>query len=201
MKTISFQELALLISHCIDRERLFKENPSVNAGMIDAFFLEILKNKKNNDLPDTSKVNHTVKGTEDVKYTKLILYTDGASRGNPGLAGIGVAIFTSDHLLVEEACEFIGKATNNVAEYRAIILAARKAVSYSADKALFKSDSELLVRQLKGIYRVKNPNILPLYHELITILDKIPHWKIEHIRREENSLADTLANRGIDSGT
>ncbi|OQD45064.1 hypothetical protein BIY37_10455 [Candidatus Brocadia sapporoensis] len=131
--------------------------------------------------------------------SELIIHTDGASRGNPGKAGIGVAIFNEDYQLVEDVCRFIGKATNNVAEYQAMILAAQKAIVYRAKKVIFKTDSELLVRQLNGVYRVKSSNILSLYGDLVTLLNKIPIWKIQHVRREENIIADALANRGIDS--
>ncbi|MEP9412566.1 MAG: ribonuclease HI family protein [Candidatus Brocadia sp.] len=131
--------------------------------------------------------------------SELIIHTDGASRGNPGKAGIGVAIFDVDYHLIEEVCRFIGESTNNIAEYQAMILAARKAIAYNAKKVIFKTDSELLVRQLNGEYRVKSPNILPLYNDLMKLLSKIPTWKIQHVRREENVIADTLANRGIDS--
>ncbi|MBU6391672.1 MAG: ribonuclease HI family protein [Planctomycetota bacterium] len=131
--------------------------------------------------------------------SKLIIHTDGASRGNPGKAGIGVAIYDKDYTLIEELCKFIGESTNNVAEYQAMIVAAQKAVDYNAAEVTFKTDSELLVRQLKGIYRVKSLNILSLYNKLTTLLNKIPAWKIQHVRREENVRADALANQGIDS--
>ncbi|MCF6158470.1 MAG: ribonuclease HI family protein [wastewater metagenome] len=133
------------------------------------------------------------------KFNELIIYTDGASRGNPGKAGIGVAILDKDNHVVEELCRFIGRTTNNVAEYRAMILAAQKAIEYHAKKVIFKTDSELLVRQLNGIYQVKSPNILPLYHELMALLRKIPDWEARHVFREKNARADALANRGIDS--
>ena len=80
-----------------------------------------------------------------------------------------------------------------------MILAAQRAVAYNARNVTFKTDSELLVRQLNGAYRVKSQNILPLYHELTILLGKIPEWKIQHVRREENACADALANQGIDS--
>ena len=144
----------------------------------------------------SSTTNHQAK-----KPNELIIHTDGASRGNPGKAGIGVAIFDKGHKLIEEVCRFIGNATNNVAEYKAMILATQKAIDHNAKNVLFKTDSELLVRQLTGVYRVKNENILPLYAELTALLRKIPAWKIQHVYREENTCADVLANRGIDELT
>ena len=156
--------------------------------------------------PNTGKnppipISRTTKlqSTNKKDVTDLVIHTDGASRGNPGKAGIGVAIFDKNYHLLEELCKFIGESTNNVAEYQAMILAAQKAVAYNARKVTFKTDSELLVRQLNGAYRVKSQNILPLYHELTILLGKIPEWKIQHVRREENVCADALANQGIDS--
>jgi ribonuclease HI len=198
MENISPQKLITLISQYLDREKLMKENPSVTNEMIDALLQNILykqgKEPDNNHQPHHDTARHTQKDVTD-----LIIHTDGASRGNPGKAGIGVAIFDKHYRLLEEICKFIGESTNNVAEYQAMILAAQKAVAYNARKVTFKTDSELLVRQLNGSYRVKSQNILPLYHELTILLGKIPEWKIQHVRREENVCADDLANQGIDS--
>lgn len=199
MGNISLQELVILISKYLDTEKLIGENPSVTREMIDAFFQEILKTKKLKEPIDIGLSRRDTPQQRQKGISELIIHTDGASRGNPGKAGIGVAIFDKDCHPVEEVCRFIGESTNNVAEYQAMILAARKSIAYNARKVIFKTDSELLVRQLNGEYRVKSPNILPLYNELMKLLSKIPTWKIQHVRREENVVADTLANRGIDS--
>lgn len=82
-----------------------------------------------------------------------------------------------------------------------MILAAQKAVSYYPGKVVFKTDSELLVRQVKGIYRVKNPTLISLHKKLMTLFKTLPLWEISHVPREENSLADTIANRAIDSAS
>lgn len=202
MKNTSPQQLAALIYRYLDTERLFRENPSVTREMIDAFLQKNVPLKK--EVGDASVVHpqrppHAHDGAK--KPNELIIHTDGASRGNPGKAGIGVAIFDKGYNLIEEVCSFIGNATNNVAEYKAMILATQKAIDHNAKKVLFKTDSELLVRQLNGVYRVKNSNILPLYAELAALLSKIPAWKIQHVYREENACADALANRGIDEST
>lgn len=198
MGNISPQELATLISKYLDTERLIKKNPSVTKEMIDAVLQEISNPEKRKRASGGSLSSRSIEHKQ-TKISKLIIHTDGASRGNPGKAGIGVAIYDKDYNLIEELCKFIGESTNNVAEYQAMILAAQKAVDYNAAEVAFKTDSELLVRQLKGIYRVKSPNILSLYHELVILLHKIPAWKIQHVRREENVRADALANQGIDS--
>ncbi len=181
---------------------MIRENPLVTMEMIDDFFPKTIPIKKETG---NAPVVHPPRNIQahDVakKPIELIIHTDGASRGNPGKAGIGVAIFDKSHKLIEEVCRFIGNATNNVAEYKAMILATQKAIDHNAKSVLFKTDSELLVRQLTGVYRVKNENILPLYTELTALLRKIPAWKIQHVYREENTCADALANRGIDEST
>jgi len=199
MGNISPQKLVTLISKYLDKEKLVKENPSVTNEMVDALLRDIILSNEGKEPDDNHQPHHDTTRHKQKNVTDLIIHTDGASRGNPGKAGIGVAIFDKDYRLIEEACKFIGESTNNVAEYQAMILAAQKAITYHARRVTFKTDSELLVRQLNGAYRVKNQNILPLYYELTILLGKIPEWKIQHVRREENVCADALANQGIDS--
>ncbi len=199
MGNISPQKLVTLISKYLDKEKLVKENPSVTNEMVDALLQDIILSKPGKEPDDNHQPHHDTARHKQKNVTDLIIHTDGASRGNPGEAGIGVAIFDKHYHLLEELCKFIGESTNNVAEYQAMILAAQKAVAYNARRVTFKTDSELLVRQLSGAYRVKSQNILPLYHELTILLGKIPEWKIQHVRREENVCADALANQGIDS--
>ncbi len=198
MGNMSLREFVTLISKYLDTGKLIRENPSVTREMIDSFLRDICKTEgeePDNTCPKQGDIPHQ----RQKDPGEFIIHTDGASRGNPGKAGVGVAIFDKEYHLVDEVCRFIGKTTNNVAEYQAMILAAQKAIACHARKVIFKTDSELLVRQLNGVYRVKNPNILSLYRELVTLLNKIPVWEIQHVRREENAIADTLANRGIDS--
>ena len=199
MGNISPQKLVTLISKYLDKEKLMKENPSVTKEMIDALLQDIFMAKQGKEPDDIHQPHHDTARHKQKDVTDLVIHTDGASRGNPGKAGIGVAIFDKHYHLLEEICKFIGESTNNVAEYQALILAAQKAVAYKARKVTFKTDSELLVRQLNGAYRVKSQNILPLYHELTILLGKIPEWTIQHVRREDNVCADTLANQGIDT--
>jgi len=199
MGDISSQALAKLIVKYLDIEKLIKDNPSVTKEMINSFPYEISKTKKGDEQIDTRPTLNAIHQREKREFSELIIHTDGASRGNPGKAGIGVAIYDKSYRLVEEVCRFIGESTNNVAEYHAMILAVQKAIAYNAKKVTFKTDSELLVRQLNGIYRVKSPGLLPLYKELSIFLNKIPAWEIQHVSREENLRADALANKGIDS--
>lgn len=196
---MSPQEIAAIIFRYIDMEKLHRENPIVTKEMILSFLNNISAVKSREKTTDTHKLSQGPQKSKQKEHAELIIHTDGASRGNPGMAGIGVAIFDKDYNVIDELCEFIGESTNNVAEYKAMILAAKKAISCNAKKVTFKTDSELLVRQLNNTYRVKNPGLLPLYKELMTLLDKISKWHIQHVRREENICADTLANKGVDS--
>lgn len=125
------------------------------------------------------------------------IFTDGASRGNPGNSGIGVVIFREGKEY-DEISSFVGKKTNNEAEYLAVIRALEWMHRENVQKAVFFSDSQLLVRQLSGVYKVKAPTIKPLFKnvkELLLDLDVSFVW----IRREENSKADILANQAIDN--
>jgi ribonuclease HI len=125
------------------------------------------------------------------------IYTDGAARGNPGPAGIGIVIKKGSATLAEIS-DFIGKATNNVAEYMAFIRGLEEALILGATKIECFSDSELLVKQIKGEYKVKNEGLIPLHHHVKSLIRKFKTFSIEHTLRDENKHADNLANRGID---
>lgn len=128
---------------------------------------------------------------------KVKIYSDGASRNNPGDAGIGVVIKQGEKIL-SEIGEYIGKTTNNVAEYLAFIRGLEEALLLGANEALCLADSELLVKQLNGEYRVKNEGLVPLANHARSLLKKFRKVEIKHILREKNKEADLLANRGID---
>ncbi len=125
-------------------------------------------------------------------------YTDGGSRGNPGPAGYGVRIEDGEGELLEELYEFLGTATNNVAEYRGLLAALRWARDHGLTSLRVRSDSELLVKQMKGVYRVKNPGLQPLHQEAQQLARQIGRVVFEHVRREQNAEADRLANKAMD---
>jgi ribonuclease HI len=125
-------------------------------------------------------------------------HIDGASRGNPGPAGIGVLFLGQDGTVVERLCRGIGTATNNVAEYSALLLALERATALGVKELDVYSDSELLVRQLLGRYQVKHPALRPLFAVARDRIASLRHFGIHHVPRELNAEADALANRGID---
>ena len=128
----------------------------------------------------------------------LTLQFDGGSRGNPGPAGIGVVVRAEDGTALVTLGRFIGHATNNVAEYRALITAMQEAKKLGAKKVVIRGDSELIVRQMNGQYRVKNADLKELYEEAQTVLSQFDQAKIEHNLRDKNTLADKLANLAMD---
>lgn len=132
------------------------------------------------------------------KYGSLSIYVDGASRGNPGPAAIGVVV-KAGNKVVREIGEFIGRFTNNVAEYRALVRGLEEAKALGATAVDVRSDSELLVRQLKREYKVKSPDLSPLYLEANRLLTSFPKYSVHFIPREENAAADALANRTLDA--
>jgi len=129
---------------------------------------------------------------------KLILHTDGASRGNPGLAGIGVLIEDETGHIVKKIAHFLGRATNNQAEYAALLAGLKAAHELGADEVHVSADSELLVKQFKGEYRVKNPDLQAMHAEARALSGNFRHVVVKHIPREQNSEADALANQAID---
>lgn len=130
---------------------------------------------------------------------KLILYTDGGARGNPGPAGAGAHLLDNEGNTVAELTEYLGETTNNQAEYRALLLALRKAKDLGATEIEVRADSELMVRQINGQYKVKNEALIPVYQEAKKHLLGFAKWTIKHIPREQNKQADALANQAIDA--
>ncbi len=128
--------------------------------------------------------------------TELTLFIDGASRGNPGHAGIGIRI-EADGEVLKEYCEYIGCTTNNVAEYSALIKGLEIAAEFKANRVTVFSDSELVVRQMNGTYKVKSEGLLPLYQTAQMQSSTFDCFQIQHVRREQNKEADRLANQGI----
>lgn len=130
--------------------------------------------------------------------SKYFLFTDGAARGNPGPAGAGAYICDAHGKAIAEIAEYLGETTNNVAEYKGLLAGLHKLVEMGAHEVEIRADSELLVKQLKGEYRVKHPNLKPLYTEALALLRKIPKYSIKHVYREQNKDADRLSNQAID---
>jgi ribonuclease HI len=128
----------------------------------------------------------------------LKIHIDGASRGNPGDAGFGVSVTAADGTPVAGLFGYLGRATNNVAEYQALIHALRYALEVGAQEVRIFSDSELVVRQIQGRYKVKHPDMVPLHREASGLLGRFDAASLSHVRREQNVDADRLANQALD---
>jgi len=125
-------------------------------------------------------------------------FIDGAARGNPGPAGAGVHIEAIDGRPAEELFAALGKATNNVAEYSALLLALARAAELEAETVEILSDSLLLVQQVNGVFKVKAPHLIPLVSDAVRRAKQFRRFSIRHVPREKNGLADRLANLGAD---
>ncbi len=132
-----------------------------------------------------------------MKNKKIFLYTDGGSRGNPGPSGIGVVVLDGARRKIKEISKYIGEATNNVAEYSALVCGLEEARAQGADEIVIYIDSELLAKQLNGEYRVKDGNMKVLFEKALNILKNFGSFEIKHIAREKNKEADRLANKAI----
>jgi ribonuclease HI len=130
---------------------------------------------------------------------KLVVNVDGGSRGNPGPAAIAAVVTDPSGNDLAEAAETIGEATNNVAEYRALLLGIELAKQLSADEVEFVGDSKLIVEQVKGNWKVKQDHLRPLHTKVRDALRDLPSWSIRHVKRGENERADQLLNDALDA--
>lgn len=129
---------------------------------------------------------------------RLVVHVDGGARGNPGPAAIAAVLSTGDGEVVHEAAETIGPATNNVAEYRALLLGLERARALGATEIDVVGDSELVARQISGAYKVKHPALRPLYLDAMAALRNFARWSIRTVPRERNARADELVNAALD---
>jgi ribonuclease HI len=129
---------------------------------------------------------------------KLTVNVDGGARGNPGPAAIGAVVRDGSGEILQERGERIGRATNNVAEYRALLLGIELAAALGASELELVGDSELIVRQVEGRYKVKDATMRELHAEVKQALEPFERWSIRHVRREQNADADRLVNAALD---
>ena len=131
---------------------------------------------------------------------RVVVNVDGGARGNPGPAAIAAVVSTPAGEILEERSERIGEATNNVAEYRALLLGIERARELDASEVELIGDSELVVRQVRGEYKVKNAGLRPLHDETIAARGGFERWSIRNVPREQNAEADRLVNEALDGG-
>jgi ribonuclease HI len=130
---------------------------------------------------------------------KVVVHVDGGARGNPGPAAAGAVISTPDGEVIADAAESIGVATNNVAEYRGLLLGLRKARELGASEVEIVNDSELVAKQVNGAYKVKHPDMKPLHAAALRALRDFDAWSIRSVPRAQNAAADALVNQALDA--
>jgi ribonuclease HI len=130
---------------------------------------------------------------------KVVVHVDGGSRGNPGPAAAGAVVSTPDGEIVDEASELLGVATNNVAEYRGLLLGLARARALGATEVEVVNDSELIAKQVNGVYKVKHAAMRPLYLDALAALRDFDSWSIRSVPRAQNADADALVNQALDS--
>ncbi len=129
---------------------------------------------------------------------RVVVNVDGGARGNPGPAAVAAVVATPDGEVIDRAAKVIGRATNNVAEYEAMLLGIERAAAAGACEVDLVGDSELIVKQVLGEYRVKDANLAELHKEVRAALTAFDRWSIRHVRREQNAEADRLVNQALD---
>jgi len=184
------RELLSSVKRHLDRMRVLAENPGMDSADLDEFFRRLEEQLDAKDDPPGRGVRR-----------KVIVRVDGASRGNPGPAAYGVVIEDEAGRILAEAGATIGRATNNEAEYRGLICGLEMARKHCAEEVAVRADSELVVRQIAGEYRVKSPTLRPLHLRAMELLRSFARYEVTHVPREENARADALANAALDAGS
>jgi ribonuclease HI len=129
---------------------------------------------------------------------KVVVHVDGGARGNPGPAAAAAVVSDTEGGVLDEATELLGDATNNVAEYRAVLLGLQRALALGATEVELVNDSELIARQIQGQYKVKHAGLRPLHADAVGALRAFPRWSIRTVPRAENAHADALVNAALD---
>ena len=179
------------LSQTLSVTKTFKRFPSLTAKDLQEIFSRSAERAR--VIPKTPAAPPGQK-----EFPEFLIHSDGASRGNPGEAGAGAVISDSRGRTLKEVKCSLGLASNNVAEYQALILALEKALELGARSATVFLDSELVVRQIRGEYRVREPHLKELHQKALELLNQLSQYSILYIPREENRRADQLANEAID---
>ncbi|HUT36585.1 MAG TPA: ribonuclease HI family protein [Planctomycetota bacterium] len=205
MAKLTDRQIAHLIRKYLDVERLLAEHPELTQAELAAFWVRHALNDLRPSSPDRTGDLFAGEGPAPAAAAgggkSLVARCDGASRGNPGPAAIGVVLLDPGGTPVRRLGERVGTTTNNVAEYQAVVRAAQEALRLGASRLTLLLDSELLVFQLRGVYKVKAPHLKPYHERALALLGQLERWEVRHVPREQNAAADQLANEALDSGS
>ncbi len=190
--SLSEESVLRHLAQTLSVTKTLKRFPSLTAKNLQEIFLHSAERARENPKPLPPKAS------PQKEFPELFIHADGASRGNPGEAGAGAVISDSRGRTLKEVKCFLGMTSNNVAEYRALILALEKALELGARSITVLLDSELVVRQIRGEYRVREPHLKVLHQKAQEVLNQFSQYSILYIPREENRRADQLANEAID---
>lgn len=187
-------DLLQAIYRSIDWPALYEEAPDADREDVDLLFRHLRELLQESPRPKPSRETTSEKDTSEMDIDTAVLHTDGASRGNPGPGGAGIALYTAggDEFFAEG--QYLGKVTNNQAEYMAVEYGLKKALEMGVSRVTLRSDSQLLVRQLNGRYRVKSDRLRPLYENVTELLNRFEDWTAEAVPREQNKRADEVAS-------
>ncbi len=187
-----------ILAEEMDLGRARKRLPHVSESQWRAFFEEAARlfsgRAEKKDSPSPPQPAVRPKGGPHPG--RPVLFTDGASRGNPGPAAAGGVIYLGQDV-IGEISEYLGETTNNQAEYRALILGLKKVLELGFTEVSIRTDSQLLARQIKGIYKVRDPGLKPLFAQVQALLKRLAAYDIVHVERALNREADALANRAL----
>ena len=189
------RELLRAIYEAIEWARLFEARPELSRERVDELFGRLADSVGDAGAGAPARPPSPTTAAEGI-----VLHCDGASSGNPGPAGIGVVLRARDGAELESWGRGIGRRTNNAAEYLALIAGLGRALDLGAKSVEVRSDSELVVRQLEGRYRVKNAGLAPLYEKAVDLLNRFEDWTVRHVTRDHNKKADALAKAAIQNG-
>ena len=190
------QEMLRAVHGGIEWARLFEAHPELSREQVDGLFGR-LADSVGDEAADASSPPPSPAGAAIEGIEGIVLHCDGASSGNPGPASIGVVLCGRDDTELESWGRSVGRQTNNAAEYLALIAGMERALELGAKSVEVRSDSELMVRQLEGRYRVKNAGLAPLYEKARALLGRLERWSARHVTRDHNTKADALAKAAI----
>lgn len=187
-------ELLRTIYRCIDWNKLYEEAPDLDRERADRLFGHLDDLLQESPRPVHAEPDEEEDEGGEMDIETAVLHTDGASRGNPGPGGAGIVLYTADGDEFFAAGQYLGKVTNNQAEYQAVEYGLKKALEMGVRRVTLRSDSQLLVRQVNGVYRVKSDRLRPLYERVKDLLARFEDWQAEAVPREQNKRADEEAS-------